>query len=145
LQNGHKVFLTFYADVPDPKWDGSYITIKDPGSGNVESLVLVEFERCSSVRFGGPNDEVWEGHPLAGKGLEGNTAQIIVNSRWKAEIEKINSVHSQYRPETWTKLNHYVFWFHDDMFECLAKSFKVERADCSMAELLAIVSQRLLA
>ena len=57
-----------------------------PGSPDVESLALVEFVGCVSARLGSPNDEVFEGHPLSGKGLDGYTAQRVVNSRWLAEL-----------------------------------------------------------
>ena len=82
IQNDHKTFLTFYVREPDPDWDGSYVTVRDPGDGSVETLALVEFFGCSSAKLGSPNDEVFEGHPLSGKGLDGYNAQRVVNSRW---------------------------------------------------------------
>lgn len=109
------------------------------------SLALVEFSRCVSAKLGSPNDEVFRGHPLAGKGLEGYTAQLVRNSRWLAEIEQINSVHAGYRPEAWKKRNHYVLWFHDTTFECIAEGFAVEVRECSMSELLAEACRRLIA
>ena len=83
---------------------------------------------CVSAKLGDPNDEVFSGHPLQGKGLEAYAAQRVVNSRWLKEIETINSVHPQYRPAMWRDLQHFIFWFHDSTFECLARSFKVEVA-----------------
>ncbi len=144
LQNDWKTFLTFYVRVPDPAWDGTYVTIKSPGSGEVESLALVEFAGCVSARFGTPNDEVFEGHPLAGKGMDGYTAQQVVNSRWLAELEAINKVHRCYNPDFWRKRKHFVLWFHDKTFECIAELFKVELYQESMAALLARVCERLL-
>jgi hypothetical protein len=41
-----------------------------PGDDRPEPLVLVEFDLCISARPGAPNDEVFEGHPLNGRGLE---------------------------------------------------------------------------
>jgi hypothetical protein len=144
IQNDYKTFLTFYVNEPDPNWDGTYVTVKDPRDGSVESLALVEFLGCVSAKLGAPNDEVFEGHPLSGKGLDGYTAQRVVNSKWLTELEAINSVHSCYDPTLWRKLNHYVFWLHDTTFECVAESFKVEVFRESMADLLARVCQRLL-
>jgi hypothetical protein len=46
--------------------------------------------------------------------------------------------------DLWTKLNHYVFWFHDSTFECLAESYKFEVTNESVAELLTRVQQKLL-
>lgn len=144
LRNDSKTFLAFYVREPDPDWDGSYVTVKDPGDGSVEALALVEFHGCASARLGSPNDEVFAGHPLSGKGLEGYTAQRVVNSKWLAELEAINSVHHCYDPARWRDRKHYVFWFHDTTFECVANSFTVELYRESMAEMLARVCQRLL-
>lgn len=138
-----KTFLTFYVSEPDPNWDGSYVTVKDPADKTVESLAVVEFHRCSSAKMGTPNDEVFEGHPLNGKGLEAYTAQVVRNSRWLASLQAINSVHSQYDPARWKDQKHFVFWFHDSTFECVAESYKVELFTGIMSELLSEVSRRL--
>ncbi len=78
--------------------------MRNPGDGSVESLALVEFFRCSSAKLGSPNDEVFEGHPLSGKGLDGYTAQRVMNSKWLAELEAINRVHRCYDPALWRKM-----------------------------------------
>lgn len=144
LINDHRALLSFYVHVPDPNWDGSYITMKDPSDGSVESLALVEFDFYYSARLGAPNDEVFEGHPLAGKGLEAYTAQIVKNSRWIHELEAINSVHSMYNPDSWRDLHHYIFWFHDSTFECVAKAYTVKTFQESMADMLTRMSNQLL-
>jgi len=143
LKNDHRAFLLFLVKVVDPNWDGSYATMKSAASEQNESLALVEFKRCLSAKLGSPNDEVFDGHPLAGKGLDSYTAQLVKNSRWLAEIQRINSVHAGYRADAWSKRNHYVFWFHDTTFECIAESFAVELRTCSMPELLAEACRRL--
>ena len=81
---------------------------------------------------------------MNGKGLHGYTAQRVMNSKWLAELEAINSVHSYYDATRWRKLNHYIFWFHDTTFECVAESFRVEVFRESVADLLARVCLRLL-
>lgn len=138
-----KALLAFFLSEPDPAWDGSYVTIKSPGDEQPQPLGLVEFEHCISTKLGTPNDEVFEGHPLNGKGLEAYGAQRVVNSRWLKELEKINSVHRMYRPEFWTDRNHYIFWFHDSTFECVARSFKVETYRISMKALLGLMVERM--
>jgi hypothetical protein len=145
LVNDYRALLMFLVNVPDPNWDGSYATVKDPASEQSASLALVEFKRCLSAKLGSPNDEVFAGHPLHGKGLRPYSAQLVKNSRWLAELQQINSVHSCYRPDAWQHRNHYVFWFHDTTFECIAEGFEVELHECSMAELLSKASRRLIA
>lgn len=143
IRNDHQTFLAFLVRVHDPKWDGTYATVKSPADTTAEPLALVEFQRCVSAKLGDPNDEVLFGHPLAEKGLEAYTAQIVINSPWLAELERINSVHDGYRPEFWRSLKHYVFWFHDSTFECVAESFSVEVFHETFSALLARICSRL--
>ncbi len=141
--NDHKTYLIFYIKSVDPNWDGTYTTMVNTASDKVTSLALVEFEHCISAKLGSPNDEVFEGHPLYGKGLELYSPMEIINSNWIKEIQNINSVHSNYNPENWKNTKHYFFGFHDNMFECIARSFKVELYQTSFKSLLNIVSEKL--
>src|SRR5579863_9774306 len=50
-------------------------------------------------------------------------------------LEKINSVHTQYRSERWQHLHHYILPFHDCTFECVADGYETT-ADVSAAPLL---------
>jgi hypothetical protein len=143
LCSSHHAFLIFLLNEPDPAWDGTYVTIKDPASGAVEPLALVEFQGAT-VKFGSPNDEVMRGHPLHGKGLMPYAAHHVMNSRWARELEEINKVHSRYDPDHWKDLKHYLFAFHDETFECLARDHKVEVYRTSMKDLVALVAQRMM-
>jgi hypothetical protein len=144
VANEGRTYLTFYIRDADPNWDGTYVTIRNPGDSSTNALALVEFENCSSFRMGAPNDEVQHGHRLYGRGLQGYTAQIVQNSSWIKELQLINSVHYRYDPANWVKLTHYIFWFHDTTFECVTKSIKVEIFQESMSSLLAKICSRVL-
>lgn len=133
LTNGYRTFLLFY--LPDDYSEDS----------RTESIALVQFHQCMSSKLGDPNEEVFHGHPLNGKGLEPYTAQIVRNSKWIKELESINKVHSQYNAELWLSLNHYIFWFHDDTFECVAKSYEVEVFHQNMDEVVIEATKRILA
>ncbi|MBU2709268.1 hypothetical protein KCM76_24950 [Zooshikella marina] len=144
LQNESHVYLTFYVKEVDPDWNGTYVRVVDAGTKEFSDLALISFENCISTRFGAPNDEVHEGHPLEGKGLESYTAQVVRNSRWIDEIRQINSVHSCYNPESWKRLKHYIFWFHDSTFECIAESFDIKIQKTNMQDLLMKINSELL-
>ncbi len=131
LTNGYHTVLLFY--LPN----------ENSEDGRTESIALVQFHRCMSSKLGDPNEEVFHGHPLNGKGLESYTAQIVQNSKWIKELEAINKVHSQYNQELWRSLNHYVLWFHDDTFECVAKSYEVEVFQKSMDEVFGEAAKRI--
>ena len=132
IANGLHTILIFYKQDENLENDG------------VESIALVQFYRCASVKLGDPNDEVFHGHPLYGKGIEPYNAQIVRNSKWIKELEAINKVHSNYNQELWSTLKHYVFWFHDETFECVAKSYEVEVFHKSMDEVVMEATKRAL-
>jgi len=93
--------------------------------------------------MGSPNDEVFHGHPLYGKGLGGYQPLVVEYSPWIKELEAINSVHSGYRPERWRTFHHYIFGFHDSTFECVAESFTVETRNATIPQVLADVCGKL--
>lgn len=144
LCNDYQAFLTFYVRKPDGNWDGTTVKVIDPASSETVSLCLVTFKNCVSAKLGHPNDEAQSGHSLAGRGLEGYAAQMVKNSPWLKEVARMNSAHPNDRPEMWASLNHYVFWFHDSTFECLAKAYEVEVSSETMPQLLARVQEKLL-
>lgn len=144
LVNDSKCLLIFYLSEVDPGWDGTNLSVVDPTSEASASLALVEFDLCTSAKLGTPNDEVFEGHRLNGRGLEAYRAQEVINSPWIAEIQRTNSVHAGYNPDNWRDARHFIFWFHDSTFECIARSFKVELYNESFPELVRRAAERLL-
>jgi hypothetical protein len=134
LRNDDRTFLVFFLRDIDSDWDGTYVNIRRADDPNPTRLAVVEFKRCICAKMGTPNDEVFHGHPLHGKGFVGYRPLRVKNSPWIKELETINSVHVAYGPESWSTLNHYIFGFHDSTFECVAESFVVEmlfRSGCT--------------
>ena len=143
LKSECRTFITFFMKDHDPNWDGTYVTVRNPAAALPQRIAVVEFKRCLAAKLGSPNDEVFEGHPLHGKGLESYTAQEVINSRWLLDVQAINAVHSKYNPDHWKGWRHYIFWFHDSTFECLAESFEVQEHLENLPEILAMLCQRL--
>jgi hypothetical protein len=127
LANGHNTYVLFYLADPDPAWDGTWVTVVDPTAPQAVPLGVVEFYHAYSIKLGGPNDEALDGHPLSGRGLRPYAAHQVVNSRWIAAEEQINSVHPNHHGGWHDQLNHYVFCFHDETLECLAEGITTER------------------
>jgi hypothetical protein len=142
MVNDLKALLAFRLSDPGPVCEASHVANK--GDDRPRPLGLVEFDFCVSARLGTPNDEVFDGHPLNGKGLEAFGAQRVVNSHWLEELEAINRVHLQYRPESWREQTHFIFWFHDSTFECVARSYKTQTHHTSMRALLGLMADRLM-
>lgn len=143
LASGRRTILIYLADTFDPDWDGSFVSVIDPKASDPQPLVIVEFAGCYIHKFGGPNDEVFGGLPWEGRGLNAYGAYVIKNSLWLAEMKAVNSVHPYYSESTYSRLKHYVLLFHDEMFECLAERFELERFQGSFADALELARRRL--
>lgn len=144
LVSDQKTLLLFRVRVPDPAWDGSYATPVGLGDPESERLAFVEFRSCVSAKLGSPNDEVFHGHPLHGRGFEGHRALKVMSSPWLQELRSIDEVHSQFRAEAWSRRTHFILPFHDSTFECVAESFTVDVVCMPMAGALAELCRRLI-
>jgi hypothetical protein len=84
-------------------------------------IAVARFRMPRAHTFGSPNDEAFEGHPLAARGLAPYGAYRIEDSSWIRRLERMNSVHYRHDPERFRVLNHYILSFHDSTFECVAE------------------------
>lgn len=119
--------LAYYLSVPDPDWDGSYVRGAD--AATEDPVILVQFAGSYAWFHGPPNDEAFNGHPLASRGLQPYAAFRVDDSSWIRRLERMNSVHPQHAPERFSRLRHFVFAFHDSTFECVARSFTAVQVD----------------
>jgi len=142
FSNGHKTFLIYLINEPDPNWDETQVTMIDNTSETTYSLALVEF-RGHSFRFGIANDEVFSGLPLWDKGLEGYAAHIVENSTWINELKNINKFHPYYNEDSWKDKKHFALLFHDEIFEVIATDYKVETFKKTFGQLATEVVNRM--
>jgi hypothetical protein len=126
--------LAYYLQKPDVWKTSSDQT--DGDESNLESCALVRFVRPLAHLFGPPSDETFEGHPLAARGLRPYSVFEIENSSWIRGLVQMDSVHPRHRPERFQKYKHFVFTFHDEVFECVAESFELSMQRGAVAEVL---------
>ena len=88
--------------------------------------VTVIFSGCYALLFGPPNDEAFDGHPLADHGLESYGTFEVEQSSWIRTLERMNRVHPRHSPDGFGLLRHFVITFHDSTFECVAAGFSVQ-------------------
>jgi hypothetical protein len=85
------------------------------------TFAAVRFPMCHQVKFGAPNDEALEGHPLRARGLDYYAVHSVKNSSWLTALERMNSVHARHgATEYIANKVHFVFTFHDSTLECIA-------------------------
>ena len=125
LANDIRVVLVYIASVPrDANWDGTSTKVVDHNTRK-EKLAIVVFDRVQAHYFGNPNDEAVNGHPLHARGLNPCDTSEVSPSGWIADLERMNSVHAYHDPKVFAESHHYVFAFHDTLFEIVCTSFSV--------------------
>ncbi len=126
VSDEHHLLLAYLVSEPDPAWDGSYAKVVSPASEGM-AVALVRFHLPSAHMLGPPNDEAFEGHPLASRGLEPNAVFEVHQSSWIRRLERMNAVHPNHnRDRFMARRRHFVFAFHDSTFECIADRFESE-------------------
>jgi hypothetical protein len=89
-----------------------------------DAVAIVRFSGCIAHLLGPPNDEAFAGHPLATRGLTPYGVFRVQESSWVKALERMNRVHPLHRPEAYRERTHYIYTFHDSVFECVAKGAK---------------------
>ena len=124
LSNEHQIYLIFYVSNVDPNWDRKTIHIRNE---NDEGVISIKFDRFAQFKFGNPNDEAINGHPLFEHGLRPYSIQKVIESDWIRELIKMNSVHPYHSDEQFSKFEHFIFFFHDTCFEIVAEGYSIEQ------------------
>jgi hypothetical protein len=127
--------VAFYLQDTLDDWDGSTIRIVSSETEG-EPLALIRFSFCYASMFGPPNDEAFNGHPLADRSLRPYGAFVIENSSWIRQLEQMNSVHPYHKSERFWARKHYVLSFHDSTFECVADGYTIELHHSSIKGIL---------
>jgi hypothetical protein len=109
--------LVPYVGSPEPKVvskDGQTIVLFRANRAGERGWGILD---CVSldIRFGGPSDEDIEDHPLSAIGLEPYGFFLVRGSPWVDQISKTVA-----NPQD---LQHLIATFHDNLFECVARSF----------------------
>lgn len=113
LQSEEKTVLTFQG-----------MRRRADGRHENAGAVVMEFKHCIITKFGYPNDEALDGHPLSARGLSSYAVFEVRNSSWIAQLERQNRVcFPTFQPRYG---RHFIITFHDSTFECIAEDFMVE-------------------
>jgi hypothetical protein len=104
--------------------DGELVLAYELSDSETEYFAIVAFDGVATHRFGPPNDETLEGHPLYGKGLESYGVYEVQSSSWIRALERMNRVHPAHRSAVFSRYRHFIFTFHDTMLECVARGVR---------------------
>ena len=141
IASEHQVAICYYLENKPENWDGSYVKIADQTTSS-EPLAIVEFESCYAHYFGPPNDEAFKGHPLSAKGVSPYQNYEILESSWISYLEEMNAVHPYHKKESFlSDKKHFILAFHDSVFECIAKEYKVHLGNGSITDMIPVMQK----
>lgn len=128
ISNDSNLYLMFYSNEESTNGE----TLKERNSVYDRGIYVLKFNLFLKYKFGMPNNEIIIGHPYSKLGLQPYSFYQLEGSDWIKELMKIDSVHPDYNKEKWASYKHYIFTFHDNMFECIAKDFEISESTTSI-------------
>ncbi|WP_445363336.1 hypothetical protein ACJJIQ_00385 [Microbulbifer sp. ANSA003] len=133
LQSEYSSYLTFNAqkDTDKPSPYGGFYTA-DAGTA------IVEFQGCLISKFGYPNDEAAMGIPKY-KDF-GYDICVVKNSEWVKELENLNNY--SFPNTSYADFRHFIIFFHDSTFECIAKDLVLKLSNQPYSEIIGELSAK---
>ena len=98
-----------------------------------EDLIIIdfvdkklEFQDYLIVKSGYPNEEIWMHYDYYTEDrMKKHCLYEIENSCWIEELKKMNRIHPRHRDELFQNYRHFIILFEDEVFECIASTFKI--------------------
>lgn len=141
VSNEDRLLLAYIVADPAPDWDGSDAKVLSMTTEDLP-IAFVSFKEPYAHMFGPPNDEAFAGHPLARRGLRPYAVFEVQNSSWIRRLERMNAVHPHHRAELFAHYRHFIFAFHDSMFECIADGYEISVRRSSIQTVLADMAKK---
>ena len=90
--------------------------------GNVH-LVFLE---CLIFKCGYPNEEIYMHYDYYTRfSMKKNILYELIESDWLNELRVMNSVHLRHSDSIFENDKHFIILFEDEVFECIATSYKL--------------------
>jgi hypothetical protein len=122
ISNDSEIFLIFYAidDFVDT-------TISQSDEIYDQNIYIIKFKSCIKYLFGSLSNETIHGHPYFKLGMRSYSFYELEESDLIKSLKNIDNIHRLYNENKWTDYKHYILTFHDNMFECVSKSFEIKK------------------
>jgi hypothetical protein len=121
-----------------PKVCLAYYTNRRILGDSTKDIALITFN-AFNYRFGWPNEEILSAHPLHPNGLRILSIVEVKDSPWIQQLDQLNSSHSQHTPADPDRFHHYIFAFHDCMFECISRGYSVKMYNGRLEDMVPIM------
>ena len=119
-----RTFVIYNAAPNIPAADPAMVKIINPIDPE-RCVALLEFLGCIDYRFGVPGENDFDS-PASIPGLIPHKAHLVQDSVWIQWLKQVNDSSPETDRPDWLKYKHFVLSFHDERFECVAKSYFIE-------------------
>lgn len=106
-----------------------------------DAVFCLRFNSLSQMKYGGPNDEAINSHPLYKYGLGPYGLYEVRNSPWIKEQMIANRVHPQHSDDLFNHRRHFIACFKDVTFEVTCDSF--EETQMSVVAFTSLLAKQL--
>jgi hypothetical protein len=128
----HRLLLSYYASFVIRDAASRLPTLVNESSAG--DIALIDFERPMCYYSVPLSDETLLAHPLAYHGLKSYGVFRVDDSAWIRQLVATEYVHPRPTPWIFDNCKHYIFTFHDSLFEAIADGFAVRHLHGSMYE-----------
>ena len=107
------MFIVFYKEMED------FLEIHERNTIYNSVIVILNFKRYIKYTLGIPSNETIQGHPYNKLGMMPYSFYELRNSDLIERLQEVEKIHPYYNSDKRKKHKHYIFTFHDNMFECI--------------------------
>jgi hypothetical protein len=131
----HRLLLAYYTALWEPEPPSSKrqkipTLVSDATLG---TIAIADFRRPIAHFSVSISNETFDTHPFAFRGLIGDAIFRVENSSWIRQLAAAQYAHKQYRGTAASK-KHFIFAFHDSIFEAAAEDLDIRTIQGSMAD-----------
>ncbi len=89
----------------------------------------LSFKSYLIFKYGYPNEEIYMHYDYYTQGsMHKYCLYEILNSSWVKELNEMNKVHQRHTNELFKSDRHFIILFQDEVFECIANGFSIEKS-----------------
>lgn len=127
-----RLLLSYYSDIISPGASPRNPVIVNEGF--MGTIAIVDFRRYMAYFSVPISNETLHAHPLAYRGLFSYGVFRVENSSFIRRLVAAQYVHRTPFPAAYAKSKHYIFTFHDSLFEAVADELSVRTFPGSMRD-----------
>jgi hypothetical protein len=132
----HRLLLAYYIKLwqpePPPNKRLSMPTLVDQSS--LGTIAVVDFRRPAAFFSVPVSNETFDAHPFAFRGLTSSGVFRVEDSSWIRRLRAAQYCHGKSYAGAFSDLKHFIFVFHDSIFEVAANEIEVSTVEGSMGD-----------